>query len=152
MFEPPFLFSTVELPRLSAARFVRAVNCGLYTFGGLFFLALGIVGVYLPGIPATGPVLLALILITRGNPHLRQRLRKYSMLDKYFQYLEGTRVMTARTRIIAASCMWVSITASCVALSLTFASPNLPIAGCVVGGVIGSVVIYRFGPMRTGSL
>ncbi len=135
--------------KFSMSTAMRALRCGLYTIGGLFFLALGIVGIYLPGIPTTGPILLALFLVTRGNPHLRNRLRRFKMLNRYFEYLEGTRVMTKRTRIYAACCMWGSILASSLLLFCLLDAPLVPVWGCLAGGAIGSIVIYRFHPMRS---
>lgn len=147
MYEPPFPYSAMEFPKVNLAAAARALNCGLHTFGGLLFLAIGIVGIYLPGIPTTGPVLLALFLITRGNPHLREYLQRYRFFDLYFEYLDGTRVMSTRARVYASACMWLSIIASSVVISLMVAEPFWLLLGCVFGGVVGTIVIARFRPV-----
>lgn len=122
-----------------------AKRCLLSTLGVLS-LGIGVVGIYLPGIPTTGPVLLGIYLLAKGWPKLHQRVCQSKILQPYVAYFDGRRVLTRRSRCIAAFCMWTSIGVSCWLFSL---QPNYQwqaIAACLVGGGLGSLAIVFFNP------
>lgn len=122
----------------------------VWTAGGLVSLAIAVIGIYLPGIPTTGPLLLASYLIGKGNPALRARLLEHPKLARYRDLLEGNRPFTLAQRMTAMLGMWSSISLSCLFLLWTAAGGWLAPAGCLLGGVIGSVVIMRFRRQPTG--
>lgn len=146
-----FLFRPVELTTADEC-FVSfqslpliAKRCLLSTLGVLF-LGIGVVGIYLPGIPTTGPVLLGIYLLAKGWPKLHQRACQSKILQPYVAYFDGRRVLTRRSRWIAALCMWTSIGVSCLLFSL---QPNYQwqaITACLVGGGVGSLAIALFNP------
>ncbi len=115
---------------------------------GLFFVALGAVGVILPGIPTAGPLILASICLTKSCPWLEQKLVRSRYFAAFHKYLDGNAGMPLKARVTAIGIMWVSIAASC---ALLFSSGKIAmwlIAVMVLAGVIGSVVISRYGRKR----
>ena len=116
-----------------------------FTSLGLLFLALGIIGIYLPGIPTTGPVILASILLGRGNPHLRQRLLASPTLRPYTQFIDGRKRLTWKIRCWALFAMWTTIAVSCCVISLSAASSQSAMLACCIGGLAGTIciVLYR---------
>ena len=115
-----------------------------YTAGGLLSVFVAFVGVFLPGIPTTGPLILASYLLAKGNPAMQRQLLRCGFFRKYFEYLEGDVEMPMRARCWAAFWMWTSILASSLFL-LTSGAGGWPIVTtCVLAGVAGTVVIFRF--------
>ena len=149
---PKQLETMVVVQPLRFARWGKFLAWGAFprkawTGLGLFFLVLGVVGIYLPGIPTTGPLILASYLFGKGNPELRQRMLQSTLLAPYRSYLDGTKPLTWALRGWAMLCMWLSIAISCWVLSLSAATSSIGTVGCVLGGVLGTVVIllYRSG-------
>lgn len=122
-----------------------------YTAGGLLSVFVAFVGVFLPGIPTTGPLILASFLLAKGNPAMQRQLLRCGFFRKYFEYLEGDVEMPMRARCWAAFWMWTSILASSLFL-LTSGAGGWPIVTmCVLAGAVGTVVIFRFRrPARKG--
>lgn len=131
-----------QTPGLLAA--VPRLRRWLYTAAGLTSVFVAFVGVLLPGIPTTGPLLLASFLLAKGNPALQRQLLRCGLFRKYFEYLDGAVEMPMRARCWATAWMWISILISSgLLLSSGVGGWVLP-AACVFAGVIGSVVIFRF--------
>lgn len=118
----------------------RALCVGL----GVFFVAIGFVGAFLPGIPTTGPLIAASFLLAKGSPRLRRRLLASRVFSKYAPYLDSSRAIPLRARICAMACMWTSILASCFLMmqSGQFALPA--VAAIVAMGLLGTPVILLF--------
>lgn len=142
--EPPVHFQLVGLGDAWPAEFSKPlVRC----FGSALafaFLLVGVLGIYVPGLPTTGPVLLALFLLARANPALHQRLRRYRMLDKYFGLMDGSIPFSSQMRRAALIAMWLSIAASSLAIAVCCPTNSLALGGCTAGGLIGTLVILRF--------
>ena len=115
---------------------------------GLLFVGLGALGVLLPGLPTTPFLLLASFCFTRSFPRLGQRLLRSRLFGPYMRFLEGDEPLSLRTRVIAASIVWVAVTLSLVSLWLKGALPVWLGVLIVVAAVIGTAVIalIRRGP------
>lgn len=111
---------------------------------GLLFVGLGAVGVLLPGLPTTPFLLLASFCFTRSFPRLGQRLLRSRLFGPYMRLLEGDEPLSLRTRVIAASIVWVAVTLSLVGLEVggTLTWPLATVI--VVAAVIGTAVIALF--------
>jgi len=95
-----------EKPLASAIRWLLAAL-------GLVFTACAIIGALVPGLPVTIFVILASFCFTRSCPWLEKRLLRIPLFAKPMAIIDGTRPFTRRARIIAATCMWLSVLASC---------------------------------------
>ncbi|XZE22761.1 YbaN family protein [Pirellulaceae bacterium SH449] len=119
----------------------------MFTGVGVLFVAVGFVGVFLPGIPTTGPLIVASYFLTRSNPRLQQRLFGSKVFRNYTCYLDGSTPMPLRARISALVCMWVSIFVSCFVMKSASNIGPIFLTTIVFLGMLGSVMIlfYRRG-------
>ncbi|MEQ1903603.1 MAG: YbaN family protein [Pirellulaceae bacterium] len=116
---------------------------------GLAFVALGAVGVFLPGIPTVGPLLLASFFFTKSFPQLEQRLIRNRFFKPYLKFVDGDVPMPLKAKLISMVLMWASILASCSFLcSRTDANYWLP--GIIVAlGFVGTGFIANFQRNKT---
>jgi len=142
--EPPPPFSGMLYPPLdvkSCWGVSKRYVCGI---GGVLFVVLAFVGVFLPGIPTTGPLIAASFLLAKSHPALEKRLVRNRWFAKYLSYLDGHQPMPLRARVWALGWMWLSISLSSIYLSWTLAQPHLVVTVIVASGLVGTVVIVRF--------
>ncbi len=111
---------------------------------GVLFVSVGAIGVFLPGIPTTGPLLAASFFLTKSCPALERRLVRNRWFANYLHYLDGTYRMTDRMRIAAILSMWVSIIVSSLILSQGLAAAKWSTFVLLASGIVGTVVIARF--------
>jgi len=118
---------------------MRAINLIL----GLFFLALGIVGIFLPVIPTTGPLLLALWFFARSSRRLHDWLIHHRVLGKYVHELWVRGGLTRRSKNRAIVAMSAVIVLSSVVVGFTAHGTSLWVieGGLAVGWVIATAFI-----------
>lgn len=129
----------IALPQVQANRLVR----WSFVAAGTSCVAIGAVGVFLPGIPTVGPLLLACWLFSKSCPHLEQRLVRNQFFAPFHGYLDGTESLSVKARFVAISGMWASIAISGTALSYG-GSPQWLIGLLVALGLVGTLFIWRF--------
>lgn len=106
-------------------------------FFGSVALALGIIGIFVPGLPTTPFVLLAAWLYVRGSQRLYQWLINHRVLGSYVRNFQHGVSRQVKVRAIAT--MWCM-----VLLSAFVFIPTWPIRGAVLlGGVIGTITMVR---------
>jgi uncharacterized membrane protein YbaN (DUF454 family) len=112
---------------------------------GVLCVALGAVGVVLPGLPTTIFLLLASLLFTKSCPWLEDRLVRNRFFAPYLRYLDGSRAMSRRAKVTAITMMWLMVCLS--ALTLTRGDARLWWIAALIGGaaVVGTVAILRWG-------
>ncbi len=130
-------------PSDSDATRMPLIKRGALIVTGLFFVGLGAIGVFLPGIPTAGPLILASICLTKSSPRLERILVRSRFFAPFHKYLDRQTPIPASAKLFAIAVMWISIAASCLPLlAAGSASYGLMIALVVAGG-IGTVVIAR---------
>ena len=82
---------------LHRSRVVR----GLFWLAGSVSLALGLVGVVLPGLPTTPFVLLAAACYAKASPRLHGRLLNHRFMGPMVRDWEQHRSLTRRTKTVA---------------------------------------------------
>lgn len=110
---------------------------------GLILGAIGFVGVFLPGIPTTGPVLGAAYCFTKSSPRLEKWLRRHRWFQHCFTFAERCKQNPVRTRFVALLSMWTSVTVSCFVLSATLANAQYAIAATLGGTAVGTWFICK---------
>lgn len=114
-----------------------------FVAAGTAFVGIGAIGVFLPGIPTVGPLLLACWLFSKSCPHLEQRLIRNQFFAPFHGYLDGTEALPFKARLVAILGMWSSIAIS--GWALHYGGTSLwVIAALVALGAIGTVFILRF--------
>ena len=107
-------------------------------------LGLGIVGVFLPGLPTTPFVLLAAACYAKASPRLHAWLLNHRLTGPMLRDWEANRSLTRRTKTIAISAMLVMVSLS------AWGFRHLPwaMAGLLIVGLVGAWVVARI-PTRS---
>lgn len=79
---------------------------------GVLSLALGIVGAFLPLLPATPFVLLAGYLFARSSPKLNAWILNHKIFGKIIHDYRVEKAITLHAKIISITMLWVSILSS----------------------------------------
>lgn len=135
----------LERPRVDPAPSPgRSVRRWLLAGVGVLAVALGAVGVFVPGLPTTIFLILASYCFARSCPLLEQRLMRIPLFAPYMRFLDEGRPMSTRARVVSISAMW-----TCVLLSLAWlrvsGGLSATLAGTIAGlAVIGTIAVLRF--------
>lgn len=95
-------------PDAQARPLARPVRAVLWLVGTLA-LALGLVGVVLPGLPTTPFILLAAACYARASPRLHRRMRENAWIGPMLRDWEGHRSLPRRIKAVALVSMTVMI-------------------------------------------
>lgn len=77
----------------------------LYFVLALAFLVIGIVGVFLPVIPTTGPLLLAAFLFARSSERMHHWLVNHRRFGRFISDYQSGQGIPRRTKVVAVSSM-----------------------------------------------
>jgi len=109
----------------------------LYIFFCTFCLILGVIGIFVPGLPTTPFLLLTAALYIRSSEKLYRKLISNRVLGPYIHNYRKNKGMTRKQKVFAIVLMWLMISVSVV---FFIASPTIRylLAGV---GLIGTVVM-----------
>ena len=97
----------------SDVRSVRSKTLQLILIAaGIGFVALGVVGIFLPVMPTTIFLLLAAACFVRSSDRLHRWLRGHRFLGPYLLAVEGRSGMPRRAKITTLVVLWISILCS----------------------------------------
>ena len=130
----------VQAPRRPASA-AGAAHRALFVTLGVAAAGLGLVGVFVPGMPTTVFVIAASYLFARSSPRLDAWLRNHRWLGPPLRRYRETGGMTPRSKAIAITFMWAGISASCVALWGVSAALQMATLGL---GIIGTATILLY--------
>jgi uncharacterized membrane protein YbaN (DUF454 family) len=102
---------------------------------------LGIIGIIVPGLPATPFLLLTAWLYLRGSDKLYHRLLKHTHLGKYIDDFRSGKGMTMWCKLGSLVLMVIMVTISCLFLLNTFWLKSLVVGSALLGAVIMMFVI-----------
>lgn len=111
----------------------------LLLFAGTVSLALGIVGVVVPGLPTTPFVLLAAACYAKGSPRLHSWLVHHRFLGPMVRDWERHRSLTRRTKTIAIASMLLMVGLS----AWGFRAQPWALVGLATAGLVGALVVLR---------
>lgn len=80
----------------------------LWIIGGWGSLALGVIGIVIPGLPTTPLVILAAFCFSRGSPELHQWLRTHPRFGASLRDWEDARVIRLHAKVLASVMMLTS--------------------------------------------
>ena len=113
----------------------------LFAALGLLSVALGIVGVFVPGLPTTVFVIAASYLFARSSPALEGWLEGNRWLGPPLHRFRETRGMPRKSKVLALVSMWTGIGLSIHALSTLGLGAQLLV---IALGVVGSATLLFF--------
>jgi uncharacterized protein len=105
---------------------------------GVLCIALGVIGVFVPGLPTTEFVLAASYLFARSSPRLERWLESNRWFGPSLRRFRETRGMPRRAKMVALTSMWIGLSVSIYVL-----------ASVGVGAQIAAAV---FGMIGTGTI
>ncbi len=109
----------------------------MYVILGSISLGVGILGIVVPGLPATPFFLLTAALYMRSSEKLYHKLVTGTVAGKYIRDFHEKKGMTLKSKIWSISLMWTMITLSCL-----FGLESLTAIIIVVAtGITGTVVM-----------
>ena len=109
----------------------------LLIVGGILACALGIVGIFVPGLPTTPFMLLAAALFINGSPKLYRLLISNRYLGPYILNYQKNKGMTPQQKLSSMGLMWFMIIISC---SFFIHSNTIRII-VILAGMVGTVVM-----------
>ena len=81
----------------------------LFIILGTFFIGLGILGIFIPGLPTTPFVLLSAGLYVRSSERLYNKLISNKYLGEYIVNFQKDKGMTLRSKLYSIILMWIMI-------------------------------------------
>lgn len=106
---------------------------------GLFFVALGILGVFLPLLPTTPFLLLALACFMRGSERMVRWLYSNSLFGEHLRNFQVKKAIPLRTKIWAISLTWLSLAFSAWLMPVAWVRPIL-----LIPCVFVTVFLWRY--------
>ena len=104
---------------------------------GTIFLALGAIGVVVPGLPTTPFLLLAAAFYVRSSERLYSWLLNHKVFGKIVRDFRETRSISIRTKLISTGTMWAMIVIS-ICLFIDNLAVEITISAL---GAVGTVVL-----------
>ena len=80
----------------------------IYFVLGVVFLGIGIIGVFLPLIPTTGPLLLSAFLFARSSDRVHAWLVNHPRFGRFISDFQDGRGISLRTKVVAVTAMSLS--------------------------------------------
>lgn len=109
----------------------------LLIFLGTVSLAIGVIGIFVPGLPTTSFLLITAFLYARSSERLYQKLLSNKYVGPYITTFRKYKGMTLKSKISSISMMWLMIF-----ISTYFFIPQQTVKLIVIGvGVIGTIVM-----------
>ncbi len=129
---------------MTDARKRPALRRALLVVTGLVALALGLIGIVLPGLPTTPFVLLAAACFARASPRLHHWLTQHRYLGPMVRDWEANRSLPLRVKWIA-----ISMMGAMVLLSAWQFNGRPWLQGTVLAlGLVGGWVVWRIPTRR----
>lgn len=106
-------------------------------FFGTISLCLGVIGIFIPGLPTTVFLLLTAGLYIRSSDRLYQFVMQNRILGPYIREYQSNRGMTLKSKLVSISLMWTMISISAFILL----DPGLLRLFLVGAGLLGTIVM-----------
>jgi uncharacterized membrane protein YbaN (DUF454 family) len=113
----------------------------LFAALGVLCLALGIIGVFVPGLPTTEFVLAASYLFSRSSPRLEGWLERHRWFGPLLREFRVTGGMRPKAKALALASTWTGVGISVYALAALGVGAQVLV---VALGLIGTVTILFF--------
>lgn len=109
----------------------------LMVIGGTISLAIGFLGIFIPGLPTTPFLLLTAALYIRSSERLYRKLLKTRIIGDYIREYMEVEGMTLKQKISSISLMWTMILVS----SFFFIDSRIVIIVVIILGLVGTYVM-----------
>ena len=79
---------------------------------GFIFVAIGVLGIFLPLLPTTIFLIIASYFFMKSSPELNEKLMNNKYLGKYIRNYKEKKGMPLKSKVSSISLLWISILAS----------------------------------------
>ncbi|HLR29913.1 MAG TPA: YbaN family protein [Paenalcaligenes sp.] len=110
-----------------------------YNFIGTLSVSLGVLGIFLPLLPTTPFLLLALACYMRGSQRMSVWMLNNSLFGEHLRNFQIKKAIPKRTKIWAISLTWVSLAISAWIMSVAWARPIL-----ILPGLFVTIYLWRY--------
>jgi uncharacterized membrane protein YbaN (DUF454 family) len=124
------------------------VRRALFATLGVISVALGIIGVFLPGLPTTEFLLAASYLFARSSPALQGWLDRNRWLGPPLRRFRETRGMPWKSKALALAWMWTGLAISVPALASVGVAAQMAAFACGAAGSATILFLVRTTPPR----
>jgi uncharacterized protein len=108
---------------------------------GSLFLCIGIIGIFVPGLPTTPFLLLTAGFYIRSSERLYHRLISNQWIGPFILDFQRKKGMTIKTKIVSIGTMWSMILLSCIFFLQTLTSQLIVVATGLVGSIVMGFVV-----------
>ena len=108
---------------------------GLWNVLGAAFVLIGVVGIFLPLVPTTGPLLVAAWAFAKGSPRLHHWLINNRVLGPFIVEWETYGVIKPRAKLFALSSMGLASAWMMFGADMHWILATLGVGLCIVGSV-----------------
>ena len=115
---------------------------------GMLAVGLGIVGVFVPGLPTTVFVIAASYLFARSSPRLERWLEAHRWFGPSLRRFRETGGMPAKSKALALASMWAGLGVSIAALAHAGAIAQLCAILLGIAGTMTILFVVRTTPAR----
>ncbi|HCT29402.1 MAG TPA: DUF454 domain-containing protein [Bacteroidales bacterium] len=112
-------------------------------FLGTLSLFIGVIGVFIPGLPTTPFLLLTAILYTKSSNRLYNMVIENKYIGAYIIRYRANRGMKKKEKIFSISLMWLMIALSCT----LFIDATMIRLVVILLGLIGTIVMGLIVPL-----
>ena len=109
----------------------------LFVFLGTLSFCIGVIGVFVPGLPTTPFLLLAASLYVRSSDKLYRKLISNKYFGSYIIEYRANKGLSKKVKLYAIAAMWLMICISC----FFFYSDLIIKLVVVIVGLIGTIVM-----------
>ena len=129
--------ATHKIARARPLRWVLAVL-------GLTSVAIGAIGVFIPGLPTTVFLIIATWCFAKSCPWMEDRLIRNRLFAPLLAYVDRTEVIPLKAKLASIGTMWTCVAVSIAIVTWKDAAP-LWVAAMIAGAAcIGTAVILRW--------
>ncbi|MCF8368442.1 MAG: YbaN family protein [Bacteroidales bacterium] len=116
----------------------------LFVTLGTLSLALGIIGIVVPGLPTTSFLLLAAFLYARSSDKLYNWLLNHKVFGKYIKQYRENKALSKNTKIYSLIMMW-----SMILLSSFVFIENIYVRIILIStGIVGTIIMLRIPTLK----
>lgn len=109
----------------------------IFIFLGTLFVAIGVIGIFLPGLPTTTFLLIASFFYVRSSPKLYNWLINHKVLGKFISDYQKHKAISLKHKILSVTMMWFFIGISVI----YFVEKDFISIILLSCGLIGTVIV-----------
>ncbi len=81
----------------------------VYLISGVFLVAIGVIGIFLPILPTTIFLILASACFVKGSPRANEWLRDHKILGAYIKNYQDKSGLTVKAKVFSITFLWAMI-------------------------------------------